>query len=148
MSWKPFLVMELTQLNGHHPRKKGGTRSQHWMDCGVFDCSLADWLVGFVFGGRCCLVWFGLIWFGLVGFHALSFAGHWELVRLISRAQCKFPLVHCRPRLLGLGLQHHWGFSVCRNVSPWNRSWKPDINEPRPGLAVNGWFCSSLDCFA
>lgn len=40
----------------------------------------------------------------------------------------------CRPWLLCLGFQHHRGFSVCEISYPWNESWKPDINEPRPCL--------------
>lgn len=78
--------------------------------------------------------------FGLCLFQPPSLAGDWELFSSVSLFTCmkqvSFPDASADPGLLCLGFQYHWEFSVCKNFSPWNISWKPDMNEPRPSLSL------------
>lgn len=50
--------------------------------------------------------------------------------------QVAFPGASADSGLLCLGFQRNWGVSVCKNFSPWNKSWKPDLNESRPSLSL------------
>lgn len=67
-------------------------------------------------------------------------AGVWESFSSFSlfhaMKQVSFPGASADSGLLCLGFQHRWGFSVCKIFSPWDKSWKPDISEPRPSLSL------------